>query len=93
MIPEEKELLSWIRYCNKCGVFDDNHAKKLRRQIRSLIRAVRLQEREECAKKCDEQAAFYRRLREKGPGGMVDADLARAMGAEDCAAAIRERKP
>lgn len=63
-------------------------AKEFRRDLNRVIRAVR----EECAKKCDAQAAFYERLREKGPGGKIDSDLARAMGAEDCASAIRSAK-
>lgn len=86
MLKEEKELMNWIKgiaphfYSMKHGLNLFASFKK------ALIRAVE----ERCAKKCDEQAAFYRSLREKGPSGMVDADTARAIAADDCAAAIRK---
>lgn len=83
MLPEEKALREAI------DVHTVPHsAKPITRLIPALVRAVR----EDDAKGCDEQAAFYRDLKKKGPGGLVDADVARAMAAEDCAAQIRARR-
>jgi hypothetical protein len=79
MTPEERTFRrNWRPWGDNKADFD--------RDYRSLIRAVRLQEREECAKVAEDEKVDADDTKHEG-------DYAYNRACEDIAAAIRERKP
>lgn len=98
MLKEEKELREYIRhtvkeYCDP-PAYKSSGDRKVMGLITALIRAVRADEREKCAKKCDTAARYFAEFadRTKKKGHNVDDIVARRIACEDLAKGIREGK-